>query len=210
MKKERIRTLKEQCGRSGPVISVWAIVCLVWMLSIGNAMAGIKQQTFTLELKNVKIEQVLKSIRQESKMKFIYNVEEVSKYAAKDIMVNNVDINTLMKAILSDTKLSWRMDDDVVVILPENQSTPQQQQANFINISGKVTDEKGNAIPGATVMLAETKLGTATNGEGEFKLAIPEQKEIVLICSFIGMETKIIKYNGEKVLKIVLDRKSVV
>ena len=54
-------------------------------------------------------------------------------------------------------------------------------------ISGKVTDEGGAPIPGVSVLVKGTTIGTVTNPDGNFSLAVPGND--VLSFSFIGMKT---------------------
>lgn len=55
-------------------------------------------------------------------------------------------------------------------------------------LKGKVVDENEAAIPGASVFLANTSVGTTANSNGEFELSIP-QGRYDLIVSSIGFET---------------------
>ncbi len=52
-------------------------------------------------------------------------------------------------------------------------------------VSGKVTDEKGEALPGVSILLKGTQQGTTTDAEGTFSLAVPND-EAVLVFSFVG------------------------
>ncbi len=56
-------------------------------------------------------------------------------------------------------------------------------------ISGIVTDKEGNPIPGVTVMVTGTTLGTTTNIDGKYSIEVPEGSQS-LKFSFIGMETQ--------------------
>ena len=59
-------------------------------------------------------------------------------------------------------------------------------------VKGKVTDEKGVALPGVTVRLAGTTVGTATDVDGKFRLVLPADTA-TLVVSFIGMKTVSVK-----------------
>lgn len=59
--------------------------------------------------------------------------------------------------------------------------------------TGRVTDEKGNPLPGLNIVIAGTNSGTSTNIKGEFALETP-LKSGTLVFSFIGYETKKIKF----------------
>lgn len=59
-------------------------------------------------------------------------------------------------------------------------------------VKGRVTDEKGVPLPGVTVRLAGTTVGTATDVDGKFRLVLPVDTA-TLVVSFIGMKTVSVK-----------------
>ncbi|HSI75586.1 MAG TPA: carboxypeptidase-like regulatory domain-containing protein, partial [Lunatimonas sp.] len=61
-----------------------------------------------------------------------------------------------------------------VVVLTMNgvAATPTDLHQNAIDIRGKVTDAAGQPIPGATVVVEGTNIGTVTNIDGEFSLNV--------------------------------------
>ncbi|MEP4532776.1 MAG: SusC/RagA family TonB-linked outer membrane protein [Cyclobacteriaceae bacterium] len=56
-------------------------------------------------------------------------------------------------------------------------------------ISGKITDSQGEAVPGANVIVKGTTIGTTTDLDGNYKLSVPGESE-TLVFSFIGMQTQ--------------------
>ena len=50
-------------------------------------------------------------------------------------------------------------------------------------VSGIVVDEKGIPIVGATAMLKNTNIGTATNVEGVFELTVPENGATLVVTA---------------------------
>ncbi len=71
-------------------------------------------------------------------------------------------------------------------------------------ITGKVTSsDDGSGIPGATVMVKGTATGTITDTDGKFSLAIPKDKESILV-SYVGMVTQEIKLGAENLVNVVL------
>ena len=59
-------------------------------------------------------------------------------------------------------------------------------------VRGKVVDEKKLPIPGVSVRLGGTSMGTATDVDGKFKLLVPADTA-TLVVSFIGMKTEVVK-----------------
>jgi len=61
-------------------------------------------------------------------------------------------------------------------------------------ISGKVTDEAGEPLPGANISIQLTNLGAATNINGEFEFTVPASalrgQEVTIMARFIGYRTK--------------------
>ena len=55
-------------------------------------------------------------------------------------------------------------------------------------VKGKVTDENGEAIPGATVLVKGTNIGGITDMDGKYLLEVPETAQS-LVFSFVGMKT---------------------
>ena len=59
-------------------------------------------------------------------------------------------------------------------------------------VRGKVVDEKKLPIPGVSVRLGGTSMGTATDVDGKFKLLVPADTAM-LVVSFIGMKTEVVR-----------------
>lgn len=72
-------------------------------------------------------------------------------------------------------------------------------------ISGKVTDESGNPIPGVSVVEQGTTNGTITNNEGNYNLVL-EGDEVTLQFSFIGFEDVIRKVGAQSRIDVVMEQ----
>lgn len=71
-------------------------------------------------------------------------------------------------------------------------------------ISGRVTNQAGEVLPAATVSVKERPaVGAITDGNGEFKLFVPEEGKI-LVISFIGFVSKEITIGANRTFSIVL------
>ena len=68
-------------------------------------------------------------------------------------------------------------------------------------ITGKVTDDNGYALIGASVMVKGASQGTLTDLNGEYSISL-DQKAKTLIFSFIGMETQEIKIGNRNVINV--------
>lgn len=57
-----------------------------------------------------------------------------------------------------------------------------------MTVQGKVVDDRGETLPGVTVLLKGTAVGVVTDIDGKFKIELPKRDTMVLIFSFRGDE----------------------
>ncbi len=70
-------------------------------------------------------------------------------------------------------------------------------------ITGKVTDEKGTAVPGASILEKKSQSGTAADADGNFHITVPDNTTAVEV-SAIGFITQNVVISGTEPLTIVL------
>lgn len=86
----------------------------------------------------------------------------------------------------------------------EEKNINQQQRT----ISGKVTDQNGEPLPGATVIIKGTTQGTVANAEGEYTLTnIPENT--TLVFSFVGMKTQEINVGNRTIINVTMETEAI-
>lgn len=71
-------------------------------------------------------------------------------------------------------------------------------------VTGSVKDSKGEVIPGVSVVIKGTTLGTTTDANGEFKLET-EGSESVLVFSFVGFRSTEIRAGSQTQFDITLE-----
>ena len=107
-------------------------------------------------------------------------------------------------------KLLWRFLGLVMSILlisnvplyayPPLEKTPAPARAD--KVSGKVTDNKGQSLPGVTVAIKGTTVGTTTDENGNFTIQANDQQ--IIVFSYIGFQNQEVLYKGQKSLSIAL------
>ena len=70
-------------------------------------------------------------------------------------------------------------------------------------VSGKVTTESGESLPGVSITVKGTTMGTITNIDGNYKLEVPDDAR-VLVFSFIGMKVEEVEIAGQTSINVVL------
>ncbi|MEN8117711.1 MAG: TonB-dependent receptor [Bacteroidota bacterium] len=74
-------------------------------------------------------------------------------------------------------------------------------------ITGKVTDSNQEALPGVSIVVKGTTIGTVTNFNGNYTVEVPQDAEI-LVFSFIGMTTQEIIIAGQTQINVTLEASS--
>lgn len=180
----------------------WLVMklCLCfWIgLTLTVSASGYAQTVrLTMEKKSENLLKVLKEVSLKSGYEFFYNDEEVSAYEV-NVAVENAEITDLLDKVLEHTDLSYRFVDNIIVI------TRKKQETREITISGCVKDENGQVLPGVTILLKGTTIGTTTDAFGKYTLSLPEQSGLILQFSFIGMKTQEILVEKQTHWDIVL------
>ena len=159
-----------------------------------NASAQIIKVSVRME--NATIDEMIKNVRIGTNYRFLYRVEEVNKYGKRDINLQNVSIEEFLRVALEGTKLSYEIEDDVIIIHPskdDNKKTVEPRK-----VTGTVMDMQGNTLPGSTILIQGTSLGVVTDVNGKFTLEIPQMDSVVLVVSFVGYETRYVALGNEQ------------
>ncbi|MFW5657328.1 MAG: SusC/RagA family TonB-linked outer membrane protein [Bacteroidota bacterium] len=78
-------------------------------------------------------------------------------------------------------------------------------QSNTGQVSGRVTDSSGEPLPGVTIVIEGTNVGTTSGMEGEYTLDIPENTDNpVLVFSYIGFTTQRLEIDAQEVINVVM------
>jgi len=77
-----------------------------------------------------------------------------------------------------------------------------QSAGNTITVKGVVTDDKGEPLPGASVMIKGTTTGTITDLDGKYTLSA--KSNATLVVSYIGFQDKEVAVDGKTVINIAL------
>lgn len=72
-----------------------------------------------------------------------------------------------------------------------------------VTVTGTVTDESGEAVIGASVVLQGTSTGTVTDVDGNFALQVPSTKG-TLVFSYVGLQTENVSMSGKTNFKVTL------
>lgn len=184
-------------------------MCMLNVTGTEKLCAASEQQLkrVSLNMQDVEIKAVLKEIKAQTQLDFVYNASEVNDRSRVSLELQNVDLHTALKTCFDQLKVDFVIKDNIIVLQrrKENPSVPQETRL----LKGIVTDRGGQSLPGVTVMLKGSALGIATDVNGRFTFSVPGTTEVPeLLFSFVGMKTASYKVINDKEIKIVLEENS--
>ena len=173
-------------------------LCLIFtFIGVMQISAATYSQDVKLDLKvkNASLESVMNSIRTQSEYSFFFDDVAVKKISNITLDLKGATIEEVLTSCLKDTGFGFRVLDKTIILFKE-QAKDDKKKKTYL-IEGKVVDEKNLPMPGVTVMLDSTTVGTATDTAGHFVLPLPMPKG-TLVFSFIGFKTQKVKYTEGK------------
>ena len=197
------------------------LLFFIGIMSLSAASIYSQEKKITLNLEKVSVVDVFREIESQSEFVFIYKNEAVSQKNKVSIRVSGATVDKVLDSVLKDLGVKYEILDKQIIITPErNESVAPRrteslstndgsQQPQKKQISGTVTDEKGSPVPGATVMVKGTTIGTITDMDGNFSHPVPADSK-VLVVSFVGMKTKEVPVGTQVKFSIVLRKKMLV
>ena len=188
-------------GKLSKILFVVRLKFFLILFSCFQLNAAVHSQNnvrISLDLENVSLEQVIWEIQKKTDFVFMYGTRDIEGVKQLTVQETDKEVNEILKTCLKNTGLWFEISGNAVVIKKEVTATEGRK------ITGKVVDEKGNPLPGVTVIIKGTSLGTVTSVEGEFTITLPVADGQALLFSFVGMETMEAKITDKNDYKIVL------
>ncbi|MVM30147.1 SusC/RagA family TonB-linked outer membrane protein [Spirosoma sp. HMF4905] len=150
------------------------------------------------------LKSTLAHLERSTNVRFIYNPKEIQADQRVTLSARSVTLKDFLSELLTPLRINYEVSGKQIALF-KNPSTGSTDSGDGIDqltsnhlgravtdrtVSGRVLDgTNGSGLPGVSVVLKDTRLGTVTDGEGKFKLSIPEQyntASATLIFSFIG------------------------
>ena len=186
---------------------------IILLASLMHVSASVYSQTTKLSInaRDQKIVDVLQSIEEQSDFRFFYKNEQVDVNRKVNIKVENEMVEEILDQIFDQTNVSYKLFDDKLILLSSEESIETEMnniKAQQKSVTGKVTDNNGEPLPGVTILLKGTTNGTVTDGNGEYNISIADNNP-VLQFSFVGMKAKEVLVEGRSRVDVVLDDEAI-
>ena len=179
----------------------WFMLLFLVCFQPGKVFA--QDQKVTLDFVNAKVEDVFSEINRQTGMGFVYNRTQLQTINPVTVQVENVTVNEALAQLLKDKPFKYRFEGTTIVIWREAQKEQDLPQVNLVPVKGRVVDENGNPLPGATIVIHGTSMGVATDADGRY--TINAKPDDVLVFSFVGYKEEVIPIKGKTTINLQLN-----
>jgi TonB-dependent starch-binding outer membrane protein SusC len=185
-----------------------AILSFLVLVSFGN---GFSQVKISLSVNNAHVKEVMTSIESKTNYIFLYKDEifDFSKRITTEF--NEASFEEVLQSFCQQANVDYEVRERQIILkekavpLHSDLTVPQPQRRE---ISGTVRDYRGLGLPGVTVMVKGTTVGTITDNSGNFQLSIPVDAQ-TLEFSFVGMRRQEVSAQGRSLFEVVLEEESI-
>ncbi|WP_106480294.1 SusC/RagA family TonB-linked outer membrane protein [Butyricimonas faecalis] len=194
------------CRRQWPkkMLRVMKIGFFLLVLGLTSVHATtFSQQKVNLNVKNVTLLHVLDLLQEQSEFSFLFSSEDVKNVTNLSVKAKNEDLFEVLRRCLQGTALSFEVNGDLVVL--KLQAKTGEPEKKTLKVKGFVFDAKKLSMPGVTVKVVGTSIGTVTDARGWFQILLP-MTHGKLEFSFVGYKSKQVDFT-EKVdtLRVMLE-----
>ncbi|MBO9152400.1 TonB-dependent receptor [Chitinophaga sp. GCM10012297] len=183
---------------------------LLTAASLQVSATGFSQQV-TYSGKDVPLKKVFTAIEKQAGYVFFYDAAILENAKPVTVNVSQGTVEALLESCFKDQPLEYFIKQKTVFIVrkPDRAVPSSSSPAPPVKITGKVTSEKGEPLPGVTVQVKGTSNGALTNGDGNFSITAPSAN-VTLVISFMGFVSQEVQVTSAAPLDIVLkeDNKS--
>ena len=172
-------------------------------------------------LKDATVQEVIKTIEEQSEFLFLYQEGQVDLNRRVSIQVKGKQLEEILNELFRGTDNIYIVSDRQVVIgkaprkvleaqlevIRKDLKTEVEQPLQR-EIKGRVTDGAGEPLPGVTVMVKGTTIGTVTDADGMFSLRIPMNAQTLQV-SFVGMKTQEIAIGNRTTFNVRLEEEAI-
>jgi len=157
-------------------IFLMTVICL-------QVSANAFSQRINISQKNTPLVKILKEIKRQTGYFFLYDTDLIQqKSKPVTIDLKNAELADVLTQALKAQPFGWEIKENTILIFPKVNNN---ELVKAIDVTGKIVDESGNPMPGASVRIKGQSAIYATDNNGNFSIRNVDENAI-LVVSYIG------------------------
>ena len=208
-KKKSISQLPYQLIKTG-LLSTLFLICFAAIAHAGDGFTeDILNKKISLSADQREVKDILVEISKQAEIKFVYSAQKIPVRKKVSLEVRDQRLGDVLNNLLQPLEVLYYVSGNQIVLMkkgqensfvakqmnsaPDKEKVPEKENL-FKNITGKVTNEKGEAMEGVSVLVRGTNRGTTTNSTGNF--TINAEVGETLDFSMVGYKNFSVKMTG--------------
>ncbi|GAB2790799.1 TonB-dependent receptor [Rhabdobacter roseus] len=181
------------------LVQVLALVLCSSRMVAHDLGAQVLDKIVTLQVEDQEMTAALRRLETQTNIKFVFSPQVIKADQKVTFNVEKERFGTLLEKLLRPLHIKYEVSGKYILLSTEQAAKPTGsgiksletlvQPPVDVAIKGKVTDEKGEGLPGVSVIIKGSLQGTNTNVEGNYTIQVPDAAT-VLVFSSVGYLTK--------------------
>lgn len=210
------------------------LTSLLLFVTLMQVSAGGFSQKVSLHFENSDYPEVFREIRKQTGYNFLYSSRIFETREKVTYSADNVELTKALNSIFKGQSIVYSFIDGTIVLKKrkarksaeidvlssskgytpfggfeskvkfQSIETPEYISEPMATITGTVTDETGQGLPGVSVLIKGTQRGTSTDVDGNYRLSV-EDKDAVLSFSFVGYLVQEILVGNQTVINVSME-----
>lgn len=207
MKKKILRQLIMLSKRLLYGFTIQLFLCTVIFANTGNAQRKtIEEVKLNVSIKENTLLHFFNEIESKTDFKFTYSDKAVTLNQKISVDKRNTSLYDILAEVSKQVKISFVQVNNNIHVKPRHPGLESNgeglERIEDISVTGIITDENGDPLPGATITVQGTTTGTITDIDGRYSITVPEEASLVI--SYIGYQPKIISVGNQTEINIRL------
>ena len=185
--------MKKKCLLTIQMLSKYTLYGLIIHILFFTSLVareGSAQSIFeakvSVDLKDTSLGELFRAIETETGYSFVFSNDKINTSQIIKLTNDHDSLGEMLKEIAQSTRLSFRQINNSIVVDKKNAKANKRLTTG--SISGRILDENGLPLPGATVILPEIYRGDVTDSRGEFLISQINEGNYTLRVSYMGYE----------------------
>ena len=173
---------------------------------------SLEKITISLELQNATLKEAFDVIASKTNLHFVHDRAISGIDTRLDLSYKQATLKEVLQDISQEAGLNFKLINKTIsVTKAKSKKREKSQRSDQVaeavedrTISGKVTDENGEPLAGATIQVkGRLQIGTVTDIEGNFVLSIPDDAT-TLIFTYVGFLSQEVDITSSSVVQVTL------
>ncbi len=175
---------------------------IMLIIALFGGITPIFSQKISVNFKNLTIKEAVEVLQTKHNYSFSMNTSDIDMNKRVNYKAKEVELTDVLNKIFEGQGFECIVKDNIITVAKKDTEKNQTTAKKKVKLKGKVLDESGETIIGASVSIKGTTNGTITNIDGEFELTGSTSE--ILAITFIGYEDQEFAITKSQYFDVVL------